>query len=347
VHYARVTQGTIAVEEPIRATVDAGRRLKVARSHTGAHLLHWALRKVLGPETVQAGSLVDTERVRFDFSSLQALGEEQQVKVEQLVNERVRRADEVKTVTMPLNEAKHLGALALFGEKYGQAVRVVSIGDYSKELCGGTHLMHTGLMGMFRIVAESSIAAGTRRIEALVGEAADARQRQEQRLLAEAARRLSRPAPEVVEGLEELLGQLKRSEQQRRALQVELAKVEAARLVAGAKQIGDVTFISAALKDADREVLAIMADAIRTALKGSGVVVLASADGASKVSLVVAVTSSLTKRVHAGDLLKAVAPLVQGSGGGRPEFAQGGGKDPSKIPDVLKRTEELVQRAVA
>ncbi|OGX36069.1 MAG: alanine--tRNA ligase [Omnitrophica WOR_2 bacterium RIFCSPHIGHO2_02_FULL_63_39] len=346
VHDAKISHGTVKINDPVRTQVNPDHRLKVARSHTGAHLLHWALRKVLGPETVQAGSLVEMERVRFDFSSLGGLQEEQRAKVEQLVNDRIRCADSVQTATMNVDEAKHLGALALFGEKYGQQVRVVSIGDYSKELCGGTHLMHTGLMGMFRIVAESSIAAGTRRIEALVGEAADERQRQERHLLAEAARRLSRPAPEVVEGLDELLGQLKRSEQQRRALQVELAKGEAARLVANAKQIRDVTFISAALKDVDREVLAIMADAIRPALKGSGVVVLASADGAAKVSLVVAVTSSLAKRVHAGELLKAVAPLVQGSGGGRPEFAQGGGKDPSKISEALKRSEEMVRRAL-
>jgi alanyl-tRNA synthetase len=301
---------------------------------------------VLGPETVQAGSLVELERVRFDFSSLSGLHEEQQAKVEQLVNERARCADDVKTTTMGLEDAKHMGALALFGEKYGRQVRVVSIGDYSKELCGGTHLSHTGLMGSFRIVAESSIAAGTRRIEALVGEAAQSRQHEEQRLLAEAAQRLSRPPQELLGGLEELLSQLKRSEQQRKALQAELAKVEAKRLTAEAKQIHGVAFIAANVKQADREVLAVMADAVRSSLKGDGVVVLAASEGDSKVSLVVAVTGALVKHLSAGELLKAVAPLVQGSGGGRPEFAQGGGKDPSKIPDAFKRAEEIVRQTL-
>ncbi len=344
VHQTRVKQGAVSVNDPVRTTVDAQRRLKVARSHTAAHVLHWALRKVLGPETVQAGSLVELERVRFDFSSLSALNDEQQAKVEQLVNERARCADDVKTVTMRLEEAKRVGALALFGEKYSQQVRVVSIGDYSKELCGGTHLSHTGLMGTFCIVAESSIAAGTRRIEALVGEAAHERQHQEQRILHEAAQRLSRPATQLLDGLEELLEQLKRSEQQRKTLQQELAKVEAQRLVGSAKQIRGVTFIAAAMQDADRDVLSTMADAVRGVLKGDGIVVLASSDGTSKVSIVVAVTKTLVKRVHAGELLKAVAPIVQGSGGGRPEFAQGGGKDPSKIPEVLRRTEEFVRQ---
>src|SRR3989338_4340204 len=183
------------INDPVRTQVNPDHRLKVARSHTGAHLLHWALRKVLGPETVQAGSLVEMERVRFDFSSLGGLQEEQRAKVEQLVNDRIRCADSVQTATMNVDEAKHLGALALFGEKYGQQVRVVSIGDYSKELCGGTHLMHTGLIGMFLIFSESSIAAGTRRIEALVGEAADERQRQESHPPPGGAPPPRRPAP--------------------------------------------------------------------------------------------------------------------------------------------------------
>jgi len=345
VHHATIAQGTLKVQDPVKARVDAERRLKVSRSHTGTHLLHWALRKVLGPETVQGGSYNAAERLRFDFSSQQGLEDEQRQQVEALVNSRARLADEVRTAQMSQDEAKRDGALALFGEKYGSKVRVVTIGDYSKEVCGGTHLPHTGFLGAFTITGESAVAAGTRRIEALVGEAATARQQQDAGVLHDAARRLSRPAQELMTGLEELLEQLKRSERERKALQLELAKVEAHRLIAEGKSINGITFIAATVKRADRELLAALADAVKSSLKQDGVVLLASGDQ-GQVSVVVAATPNLVKRVHAGELLKAIAPLVQGSGGGRPEFAQGGGKDPSGIPAALKRAEEIVRESL-
>ncbi len=347
VHHARVSQGTLKVQEPVKAQVSPAWRGSVARSHTATHLLHWALRKVLGPEAVQAGSYVESDRIRFDFSSLSGLRDEQRHEVEALVNARVRLVDEVMTQQMVLAQAKEAGALALFGEKYGGTVRVVTIGDYSKELCGGTHVRHTGFVGSFLIAGESSIAAGTRRIEALVGDAAAGRQQQAQRLLHEAARRLGRPAEEIVTGLEELLEQLKRSEQGRKALQHELAKVQAGRLVAEAKRINGVTLVTSTIKHADRELLSVLADAIKGALTGDGVIVLASSDGPSQVSLVMATTGAIGARLHAGQLLKAIAPLTKGSGGGRPEFAQAGGKDPSGIPAALARAEELVREALA
>jgi len=345
-HHATVRQGQLAVNDPVRAIVDAERRLKIARSHTATHLLHWALRHVLGPEAVQAGSYVEAERVRFDVSSLAALREEQRHEVEALVNRRVRAVDPVTTSTMPLDQAKQGGALALFGEKYGSAVRVVTIGDYSKELCGGTHVLHTGFVGSFLIVGESSIASGTRRIEALVGEAAATQQQQQQRLLHEVARRLSRPSHEVVEGLEELLEQLKRSERERKTLQAAVAKQEARELVAAGERINGVTFVRATIKHADRESLAALADAIKQSLPGDGFVCLAS--GNAPVSIVMATTAGLVQRtrLHAGEMLKEIAPLIQGSGGGRPDFAQGGGKDPSGIPAAFKRVGDLLRQAL-
>lgn len=346
VHHALIRQGTLKVGETVRAQVDAERRLKVARSHTAAHLLHWALRTTLGPETVQAGSYVEVERVRFDFSSLAGLQEEQRRQVEALVNSRVRLADEIQANQMPIDEAKREGALALFGEKYGSKVRVVTIGDYSKELCGGTHLLHTGFVGSFLLTGESSIAAGTRRIEALVGESAAQQQQAQTHALHEVAKRLGRSAHDVVAGLEELFGQLKRAEQERKALQAELAKVEAPRLIAEGKQINGVTLVMSTIRQADRELLASLADAVRGTLQQNGVVLLASADGPSRVAMVLATTTNLTKRLHAGNLLKAIAPLTQGSGGGRPEFAQAGGKDPSGIPAAMRRAEELVREAL-
>ncbi|PIQ83906.1 MAG: alanine--tRNA ligase [Candidatus Omnitrophica bacterium CG11_big_fil_rev_8_21_14_0_20_63_9] len=346
IHQATVRQGTLSVNEPVRARVDAQRRLKVARSHTATHLLHWALRKVLGPDAVQAGSYVDVDRVRFDFSSLAGLKEEQREEVESLVNQRVRLVDEVHTDQMRLEEAKHAGAVALFGEKYGGTVRVVTIGDYSKELCGGTHVLHTGFVGGLVLVGESSIAAGTRRVEALVGDAAADHQQQQRRWLQEAAKRLSRPPHEVIAGLEELLEQIKRLDRERKSLQLELAKIHASRLVAEGKRINGITLVTSIIRQTDRETLVALADAIRQSLQREGVVLLASSEGPAQVSLVMATTSDLTKRIHAGELLKAVSPLTKGSGGGRPEFAQAGGKDPAGIPAAMKRAEELVREAL-
>ena len=345
-HHATVRQGLLKVQDTVRATVDAAWRTKVARSHTATHLLHWALRKVLGPDAVQAGSYVEPERIRFDFSSLTALQEDQRFQVEALVNSRVRLVDEVATQQMGLEQAKQDGALALFGEKYGSKVRVVTIGDYSKELCGGTHVRHTGFVGQFVIAGESSIAAGTRRIEALVGEAAEARQQQDRRLVHEAARRLGRSADDVVTGLEELLDQLKRAEKERKTLQLELARVQAVRLIADAKKINGVTLVTSTIKQADRELLAALADAVKGSLQGDGIVLLASSDSPTSASVVMATVGAGAKRVHAGQTLKAVSALVKGSGGGRPEFAQAGGKDPSGIPAAMKRVEELVREAL-
>ncbi|MBI4343392.1 MAG: alanine--tRNA ligase [Candidatus Omnitrophica bacterium] len=349
VHHATVRQGALKVQEPVRALVDAQRRLQIARSHTGTHLLHWALRKVLGPEAAQAGSLVDAERLRFDVCARSALRDEQLREVEALVNSRVRLADAVQTDKMKLEEAKRAGALAMFGEKYGQTVRVVSIGDYSKELCGGTHLLHTGLLGAFTIVSESSIAAGTRRLEALVGQAASQRHLQERQILQEVARKLGRGVDDIAKGLEELLEQLTQAEQERRARQADLARVEARRLVGEGKQIHGVTYVAATLQHMDRDALAAVADALRQAFAQppprDAVVVLACANHGS-VALVMATTAGVSKRVHAGQMLKAISAITQGSGGGRPDFAQAAGKDPSRLPEALKRAEELVREAL-
>jgi alanyl-tRNA synthetase len=344
-HQATVTQGTLSVQDTVRASVDGERRLKIARSHTAAHMLHWALRKTLGPDAVQAGSFVEVERVRFDFSSLQGLREEQRYEVQELVNRRIRLMDEIRAAQMPLEDARRDGALALFGEKYGSKVRVVTIGDYSKELCGGTHVPHTGFVGSFLITGESSIAAGTRRVEALVGDAAAAQQSAEGRVLHEAAKKLGRRADEVVAGLEDLLEQVKRLERERRTLQAELAQVKAQRLVAEGETINGVVFVKAIVTRMDREALAVLADAVRRSLREEGVVCLASGD-AGTVSVVMAATAGLASRIHAGNVLKAIAPLFGGSGGGRPEFAQGGGKDPSGIPAALKRADELIREAL-
>ncbi|MBI4004196.1 MAG: alanine--tRNA ligase [Candidatus Omnitrophica bacterium] len=345
VHHAVITTGRLKVQETVQARVDAQRRLRIARSHTATHLLHWALHRVLGPEAVQAGAYNEAERLRFDFSSRQGLQAEERAKVEALVAACVRQSDAVRAQQMDLQAAKQAGALALFGEKYGSRVRVVDIGGYSKELCGGTHLPHTGLVGSFTIVAESSIAAGTRRIEAIVGEAATAQQLQHTRTLHQLAQELGRGVPDLVPGIEELLERVKRYEKELKSKQVELARAEAPRLVAEAVPIGSVRFVKAALKHADPESLAVLADAIRERLGDGGIVLLASSyDG--RAAVVMTVTAQLSKTIHAGQIMKEVAKVIEGSGGGRPEFAQGGGKNPAAIPAVLKRAEELVREAL-
>lgn len=346
VHRAKVTRGRLAVASPVRAIVNADRRLKIARSHTATHLLHWALRSVLGPDAVQAGSYNDVERIRFDFSARGGLKEEQWATVEQLVNTRVRNADDVRTEVKDLEEAKQEGALALFGEKYGRKVRVVSIGDYSKEFCGGTHLRHTGSIGLFRLVSESSIAAGTRRVEAVVGEAAMDRQQEESRMLRRIAQQLSRSPSDALQGLEELLQQLRNTEKQLKSLKMEFAQAQAGKFVAQAKQIDSVKLVAGRMDGADREVLAALADAIKQAVS-DGVTVLGSKERPDSVAWVMAVSPSLVKRgLHAGQMLKAIAAETGGSGGGRPEFAQAGGNDPSRIPQALSRAEELVRQAL-
>ena len=346
VHLVKVTQGEVRVNDPARGKVDPSRRQKVSSTHTATHLLHWALRSVLGPQTTQAGSLVEVERMRFDFASLGGLHEEQRYQVEQLVNEKVRAADHIHTDQKSIDEARKEGALALFGEKYGHHVRVVNIGSYSKELCGGTHLGHTGAIGTLKIVSESSIAAGTRRIEAVVGESALTQQQQESRWLGQVASRLSRPPQQALEGLEELVAQLGQAEKQVKALKLEVAQARSKELIADAKRIDGTLLVSARIDGADRELLAAMADAIRSGLSGGIVLLVSGQPGA--VSWVMGLTADLVKRgLHAGKLLKPIAAITDGGGGGRPEFAQAGGKDPAKIPEALAQAEALMREALA
>ncbi len=346
VHHAAVTSGRLKVQEKVQARVDAERRLRIARSHTGTHLLHWALHKVLGPEAVQAGAYTEAERLRFDFSSRHGLQDEERVKVEALVAQCVRQSDTVTAKQMDVQAAKQAGALALFGEKYGSRVRVVDIGGYSKELCGGTHLPHTGLVGSFVIVTESSIAAGTRRIEAIMGEAAAARQLEDKQMLQELAKQLGRGVHDLVPGIEELLAKVKRFERELKNKQAELARAEAPRLIAEGKRIDGVTLVSASVKHADRDVLSALADAVRAALKQAGVVLLTAAQDGGQVAVVMGATPDVAKRLHVGECLKAIAPLIQGSGGGRPDFAQGGGKDASGVPAAVRKAEEIIRSSL-
>jgi alanyl-tRNA synthetase len=325
--------GMPAEGETVTATVDLDRRRAITRAHTATHLLHWALHQVVGPHATQKGSLVEPDRLRFDFSHLQALTPEEVERIERMVNEQVLRNAPVETCLMPISEAKNLGAMMLFGEKYGSEVRVVSVGDYSKELCGGTHAGRAGDIGLFRLTSESSVASGTRRIEAVTGMRAWEHVREQDALLAEAAREAGgTPA--------ELPGRLTALKSQVSALKRDLHKARTSggadrtqALAASAQDVAGVKLVSAAMDDADAEQLKAAADRVADAL-GSGVVVLGGAND-GKVMFVAKVTKDLAGRAHAGNLVREVAKIAGGGGGGRPDFAQAGGKNPERLADAL------------
>ncbi len=343
VHRVRVAQGGFREGEEVAVAVESPRRQGLRLHHTGTHLLHAALRQVLGPHVLQAGSLVAPDRLRFDFTHSRPVKDRDLGDVEDLVNEKVRDNLAVDPFWTELDQALRLGALALFGEKYGQRVRVVKIGDFSTELCGGTHLDATGQIGLFKVTAEGAVAAGVRRLEAVTGHAALQHVGHEEAALREAADLLKIPPVELPRRLGKLLEEQRALQKQLAELEARLARTRAQELVAGARQVGDVAVVAARVDGLDAEGLRAVVDSVRERL-GSGVVCLGSvADG--KVSLVSAVTKDLTRRFHAGKLVQEVAKAVDGGGGGRPELAQAGGKNPAALDRALASVHDWVARA--
>jgi alanyl-tRNA synthetase len=343
VHRVRVRGGGFREGEDVAVTVETPRRQGLRRHHTGTHLLHAALRRILGTHVTQAGSLVAPDHLRFDFSHGAAVKDREIEQIEALVNEQVQANVPVERMEMSLDEALRTGAMALFGEKYGDRVRVIRIGDFSTELCGGTHLDRTGELGLFKVEAEGAVASGVRRVEALAGTAAvDAMVRRE-RVLREAADILKIAPGEVPQRLRKLLDEQRALEKELAALQGRLAASKADDLVAGARQVNGVAVVAGRIDGLDGEGLRAVADRLRDRL-GSGVVVVGSAaDG--KVNLVAAVTKDLTKRVHAGKLIQQVARAAGGSGGGRPDLAQAGAKDPALLDAALELAYDFVTRS--
>jgi alanyl-tRNA synthetase len=343
VHLVKVEKGRIQRRGVVRAVVDAGRRLATARNHTATHLLQWALRTVLGEHVHQAGSEVSAERLRFDFTHPTALAVEERREVERLVNERILAGEAVEVRTMPLEEARQKGAMALFGEKYGDEVRVVSVGDFSMELCGGTHLETAGEIGLFKITSEESVAAGVRRITALTGAAALEYLHAEEDRLAEVCRALKATPETILARIENLQKQIRdlrgdlaraRSLSQRGGLDELLAKVH---------PVEGVPVLAAQVEGADANALREACDAIRRK-QGSILVVLGSCEG-GKVNLVAAATKDLVaKGLHAGNLVREVAKAVGGGGGGRPDLGQAGGKEPERLPAALAGVPDLVRK---
>lgn len=334
-HIAQILSGELKVGDKVEAEVDAGKRHATALNHSATHLLHAALRKVLGDHVTQKGSLVDPERLRFDFSHFEAVKPEELRAIERMVNEQIRANTEVTTELLDMEAAQEKGAMALFGEKYGDEVRVLSMGagNFSVELCGGTHVVRTGDIGSVRILAESGIAAGVRRIEAVTGLNADARQENLEDALKSIAALVKGSQDNVLDKVKGLLDQNRKLEKEMQQLKQKLASAGSADLVSKAVEINGVKVLATALEGVDPKSLRDMVDQLKNKLE-SGIVFLAvPAEG--KFPLAAGVTKDLIGKVKAGDLLKMVAGQVGGKGGGRPDFAQGGGSQPENLSAAL------------
>ncbi len=343
IHGGRVTAGVLRRGEDIRLAVDAAARAATARNHTATHLLHAALRRVLGEHVKQAGSLVAPDRLRFDFTQASPVAPEDLERIEGEVNQAVRSNFPTEVVEMALEEALRAGAVALFEEKYGERVRVVRLADVSRELCGGTHVTRTGDIGFFKILAEGGIAAGVRRIEAVTGEAAVAWAQGAARILREAGRLLKEKPEALSERIARLLAELRDAEHTIGQLQAKLSAAAAAQAAAAAKRIGGVNVLVQRVEVDSPAALREMLDRFKERL-GSGVCVLGSvADG--KALLAAAVSPDLAGRFHAGRLIQEVAAVVGGRGGGRADMAQAGGPRPEHLDRALSRALDLIREA--
>ena len=335
------TLGPIHIGDELRAEVDQIARQSTTRNHTATHLLHAALRQVLGTHVKQAGSVVEPPRLRFDFTHYSPLDQSEIIEIERLVNEQIRANEGVTTDVLPIEQALSTGAMALFGEKYGEQVRVVSIQGFSKELCGGTHVNRAGDIGVFKIANEGSISAGVRRIEAITGDAAVQQFQSATDSLHRIARMIRVSEPELVEQMERVLTNQRSLEKQVDQLKQKLAQSAAAGLETQARSVNGAKVLAARVDGMDRQQLRSLADSLRNKWK-SAVIVLASADDGA-VSIVSAVTKDLTAKVQAGKLVGSVAQAVGGKGGGRPDMAEGGGKDAAELGNALEEVYKLVE----
>jgi len=332
-HIGKLESGTLKVGERVTCEVDSNRRRSTAGNHSATHLLHAALKKVLGSHVQQKGSLVDAERLRFDFAHFESITRTQLDEIERLVNDEIRANDPVDTRVMPIQVAMASGAMALFGEKYGDEVRVVGMGDFSTELCGGTHVQRTGDIGLFKIVAEGGVAAGVRRIEAVTGAGALAHVRQTEDRLQLVAELVRGSREDVAHKVEQLQVRVKGLEKELEQTRARLASGQGGDLSVQAKVIKGVKVLAARLDGADSKTLRDTLDKLKDKLGKAAIVLAAVQDG--KVLLIAGVTRDLVAKVPAGDLVNQVALRVGGKGGGRPDMAQAGGTDPTHLDAAL------------
>jgi alanyl-tRNA synthetase len=344
VHKGKIKKGTFKLGDAVLAKVEADNRADIARHHTATHILHATLRSVLGEHVKQAGSLVSPERLRFDFTHYTALSEREKDRIEELVNERIVENHPVDTAVMDIDQAIAAGAMALFDEKYGDKVRVVSVKDVSKELCGGTHTRASGDIGLFKIVSEAGIAAGVRRIEALAGRRAYQEVKQEEKSLQEIAQLLKVSDSDIVGRVEKLVAQLKDSEKELDRMKHKLQSSQAGDVIGEATEIQGVKVLVKRADGMDSKDLRDFGDKLRDKL-GSGILALGSVKD-DKVSLIVMVSKDLTQRFHAGNLIKEMAHILGGTGGGKADLAQSGGKDPGKLDAALEALYDAVKKTL-
>jgi len=336
-----MTAGEFFVGDVVSCAIDAERRFAIMRNHTATHLLQGALRSVVGSHIAQQGSYVTPECFRFDFANPEPLTAEQIARVEEIVQREILKDTEVVIREMPLEEARQLGAIAPFGEKYGVVVRVVSIGDFSLEFCGGTHCSRTGQIGTFLIESESSIASGIRRIEAKTGMAAFAANQTARGALKDICALLSAAPESLAVRIEKILGEAKDLKKEIQKLRQEKAAGGADNVIASAREAGGVRFIAHRADGLNPNEMRNLADTLRAKIK-EGVVVIGGVDG-DKVSLICASTEGVRKKVPAGKVIKEDAKIVGGGGGGRDDMAQAGGKLPEKLPEALNAVEEIIK----
>jgi alanyl-tRNA synthetase len=351
VHRLRVTQGTLVSETPVRARVDAARREAIMRHHTATHMLHRALREVLGPHVTQAGSLVAPDRLRFDFHHHAPLSREERQRAEDVVNQKILSDLMVHTCRMTKEEAQKVGAMALFGEKYGHDVRTVMVSEsndcqrareaWSLELCGGTHVHATGQIGFFKILSQSAVSAGVRRIEAVAGLPALRAVQQMDYQLAMAAETLKTSPEELLPRIEKMLAQERQLERELQAAKNSQLRSRFDDILKDAKSMGGITYISHRLAGVDEKQLREVADRLRES--GRLDLVLVASVQEEKVSFVVSVKKDAAVRLPAGQVAKEFATLLEGSGGGRPDFAQGGGKNPALLEEALQQVESIIR----
>lgn len=341
-HVGKVTAGSFNVGDKVTLKVDEKKRIDTAKNHSATHLLQEALRIVLGNHVEQAGSLVTPDRLRFDFTHFQPMTEEEIEKVEAIVNEQIAKSIDVETKVLAIEEAKKTGAKALFNEKYGDTVRVVCMGDFSKEFCGGTHISNTGLINSFKIVSEAGVAAGVRRIEALTGNGVFAYYKDIEKKYNDICKAAKATPANVEEKIAHMQAEIKALNSEIESLKNKAANEALGDVLNQVEEVKGVKFLAVKLNDVDMNELRNLSDDLKSKL-GSGVVVIASAMGSDKVNLIVTATEDIVKAgVHAGNIVKAAAPCVGGGGGGRPNMAQAGGKNPAGIGKAFETAKETL-----
>ena len=342
IHIVRVTEGEISLGDQVFSQVDEERRDAIRKNHSATHLLHRALKDVLGDHVNQAGSVVDEDRLRFDFTHYESVTDDQLKRIERIVNDKILAAIDVVTLETSLDEAQKMGVVGLFEDKYGDEVRVLTMGDYSRELCGGTHVKNTGAIGLFKIISESSIASGVRRIEAITGNAVYDYINDMEKSIDEIAKLVKSDKAGIVEKLNSMIADSKEREREIEKMKSKMASSVADDIIKSKKEESGISYISHKVENMDMNALRNLGDEIKNRLEDAVIVLASEKDG--KVFFVTMVSESAKKKgIHAGNTIREVAKLTGGSGGGRPDMAQAGGKDASKINQALEMVPSLIK----